>query len=63
MLRPPMVCSTFGVSERIRVPGPAASTRTAVSPGDDINPPLRVFPARAARGSADTPSSVSLHLQ
>ncbi|COX66821.1 Uncharacterised protein [Mycobacterium tuberculosis] len=39
MLRPASVCSTLGVSERIRVPGPAARTRTAVSPGNVINPP------------------------
>jgi len=32
MLRPPRVCSTFGVSERIRVPAPAAKTTTAASP-------------------------------
>ena len=31
MLRPASVCSTFGVSDRIRVPAPAARTRTAVS--------------------------------
>jgi hypothetical protein len=34
MLRPARVCSTFGVSERIRVPVPAARTRTADSPCD-----------------------------
>src|SRR5262245_28281833 len=39
MLRPAIVCSTFGVSDRIRVPGPAARTRTAVSPRNDINSP------------------------
>ena len=31
MLRPASVCSTFGMSDRIRVPAPAASTITAVS--------------------------------
>src|SRR6185437_15113152 len=39
MLRPPRVCSTLGVCDRIRVPGPAASTRTAVSPRDAIDSP------------------------
>src|ERR1700761_969819 len=39
MLRPPRVCSTLGVSDRIRVPGPAANTRTAVSPRNVINSP------------------------
>ncbi len=29
MLRPPRVCRTLGMSERIRVPAPAARTRTA----------------------------------
>src|SRR6478736_2463459 len=32
MLRPARVCSTFGVSERMRVLAPAARTRTAASP-------------------------------
>src|ERR1700739_1102263 len=40
MLRPAMVCSTFGVSDRILVPGPAAKPRIAVSPRNDINTPL-----------------------
>jgi hypothetical protein len=31
MLRPPRLCSTFGVSDRMRVPAPAARTRTAES--------------------------------
>src|ERR1700761_5841376 len=51
MLRPPMACSTFGVSDRIRVPGPAAKTRTAVSPRNDINSPL-AFPMSGGRRKA-----------
>src|SRR5579884_1117026 len=62
MLRPAISCSTFGVSERIRVPGPAARTRTAVSPRDDINAPQSGPPGRERAGLyTDTPLSVAFH--
>src|SRR5271169_218399 len=48
MLRPAMVCSTFGVSDRIRLPGPAARTRTAVSPRNVINSPCALSHAKRA---------------
>src|SRR6478609_227051 len=49
MLRPASVCSTFGVSERMRVPAPAARTRTAASPRTVIQPALRTFRSRKVR--------------
>ena len=56
MLRPPSVCSTFGVSERMRVPAPAAKTRTAASPWVVMEPPAAPHPSAASvRLRADTP--------
>src|SRR5271166_5234487 len=61
MLRPAMGCSTFGVSDRIRVPGPAAKTRTAVSPRTVIDSPYLIWPTGRERACLiiDTPSSVA----
>ena len=57
MLRPASVCRTLGVSERMRVPAPAAKTRTAASPWVVMEPPAvphRVLRERACL-RADTP--------
>src|ERR1700735_3578185 len=57
MLRPARACSTFGVCERIRVPAPAARTRTADSPCVVIEPP-RCWPLAATRVHVGVPPSV-----